>query len=199
MKLRGISRLKSIWKELQSMIRSSWGECSSHCTKILIQVNIKISLWKWKHICFFLFLCFVCENVQWLFFNICIWTWLLFTNEQKKGEQKIERQSLMALRNRILSLDYSIKSPADTFPARADNGTSHYKIANVSPVYSLMISSSLTSQKEQNIQLPLLRFPSKIRPISQDFLAGFHEIYKQYTTFFLHNKVYFSNKWKLIH
>ena len=53
----------------------------------------------------------------------------------KKGEQKIERQSLMALRNRIISLDYSMKSFADTFPAREkNNGTSHYKITIVSPV-----------------------------------------------------------------
>ena len=52
----------------------------------------------------------------------------------------------MDLRNRIISLDYSIKSPADTFLEREENGTSHYRIANVSPVYNLMISSSLTSQ-----------------------------------------------------
>ena len=80
----------------------------------------------------------------------------------------------MALRNRIISLDYSIKSPT---------------------VCSLMITSSLTSPTEQNFQLSL---PSKSCPISQDSPAGFHKVHKKCTTFPFHNRVYFSNKWKLI-
>ena len=90
---------------------------------------------------------------------------------KKKGEQKIERQSLMALRNRIIPLYYSIKSPK---------------------VCSLMMSSSLISPAEQYFQLSL---PSISRPISQDSPTGFHP---QYRVFPLHNEVYFSNKWKLI-
>ena len=104
----------------------------------------------------------------------------------------------MALRNRIISLDYSTKSPAGTFPARAEAGTSHYRIANISPVCSLMVSSALTSPTEQNFQLPLQRFPSESRPVSQDSPTGFHEVHKQCTKFLFHNRVYFSNKQKLI-
>ena len=104
----------------------------------------------------------------------------------------------MALRNRIISLDYSIKSPADTFTTRVENGTSHYRITNVSPIYSLMISSSLTSQTKQNFQLSLLRFFIESRPVCQNSPAGFHEVHKQCTAFPLHNIVYFSRNWKLI-
>ena len=103
-----------------------------------------------------LFSCFVCKNIQWLFLNICIWMSLLFTNEQKT-----KRQLLMALRNRVISIGHSIRSPQVPSPARAEAKTSYYRIANVFPICNLMVSSTLISLTEQNLQLPLQRFPSE--------------------------------------
>ena len=111
----------------------------------------------------------------------------------KLGEQKTEMQLLMALRNRIISIGHSIKSPQVLFPARAEARTSYYRITNVSPVCSLMVSGALTSPMEQNFQLPLQRFPDEIRPASHDSPTGFHEVHKQCTAFPFLNKVYFSN------
>ena len=99
----------------------------------------------------------------------------------------------MALRNRIISLDHSIKSPQVLFTARTKARTSYYRITNVYPVWSLMVSGALTSPTEQNFQLPLQRFPSESRPVSQDSPAGFHEVHKQCTVLPFPNRVYFYN------
>ena len=103
----------------------------------------KISLWKCKTICFFFPLVFCLQKCPMIYF----WTYA-FERNYHLQMNKIERHSLMALRNRIIYLDYSIKSPT---------------------LCILMMSSSLTSPAEQNFQLSLLIFLNESRPASQDF------------------------------
>ena len=113
----------------------------------------------------------------------------------KKWEQKTERQLLMALRNMIISIGHSIKSPQVFSPAGKEAETSCYRITIVSPVCSLMVSSALTSPAERNFQLPLQRIPSESCPTSQDSPAGFHEVHKQCTAFSFYNIVHFSKRY----
>ena len=84
------------------------------------------------------------------------------------NKQKTERQLLMTLRNRIISIGHSIRSPQVPSPARVEANTSYYRIADVFPVCSLLVSSVLIPLTEQNFQLPLQRFPSKL-PNFSDF------------------------------
>ena len=105
----------------------------------------------------------------------------------------LQYQLLMDLRNRIISMGHSIKSPHVLYPAGAEARTSCYRITVVSPLCSLMVSGALISSTEQNFQLPFQRFPSESRQAAQDSPAASHQVHKQCTTFPLPNRVYFSN------
>ena len=100
----------------------------------------------------------------------------------------------MALRNNIISIGYSMKSPQELSPAGAEVEKSCYRITVLSSVCNLMVLSALISPTEQNFQLSLQRFPSESRPASQDSPAGFHQVHKQCTSFSFPNRVYFSNE-----
>ena len=100
----------------------------------------------------------------------------------------------MALRNGIISIGHSIKSPQVLSLNRAEARTSYYRIIVISPACSLMVFFAFISPKEQNFQLLIQgffneshlaahEFPSRISPSPQ----AMHDIS------LFPNKVYFSN------
>ena len=89
-------------------------------------------------------------------------------------------------------MGHSIKSPQILFLNRAESRISCYRVVVISPACRLVVSFAFISPTEQNFQLPPQRFPSKSRPASQDFPAGFHKAHRQCTTFLFPNIVYFS-------